>query len=374
MRKKRIKFSFKKNKPKYIWLPAAAVALVFAIVFMFLLAAQQRVPAQGNTRNGLGRLSVDYELAYKPDSLYSQTKPGDKEARLLVYIDHIIWKISYQLVGFNDLPAEYEYSVDAHLVAHASTTNKYIDPDFIVWQKDYELVKSTKITSDGSTDGLTQQVDMDINEYAKFAKSIYDKTQVQTTNELNLVFKVKATTQGPVEDTVDNSSVQLVIPMIENLLIISGNPTTENNLQMMVAPPLPVPNYFLWLIVCGVAALLMLALAALLAMKGNQPDNQSRFAALTAKIFKQYGERLVRLENPLPYQQLATISIDGIKEMIKIADEISQPVFYFTVDTVEEKKIEFYVFDSGRIYYMVLFGVMGKRRNIESICKTPGTV
>jgi hypothetical protein len=154
----------------------------------------------------------------------------------------------------------------------------------------------------------------------------------------------------------------LVIPMIENLLVISGNPTTENIIKVKVATPPPALTYIPWILACGVATLLMLVLAAILAMRGNQPDSQSRFTALTAKIFKQYGERLVRLENPLPCQQLATISIDGIKEMIKIADEISQPVFYYKVDAVEEKKLEFYVFDSGRIYYMVLFGVMGKTK------------
>ena len=49
-------------------------------------------------------------------------------------------------------------------------------------------------------------------------------------------------------------------------------------------------------------------------------------------------------------------SIDKIEDMVKIADEIGQTVFYYKADDEAERKIEFYVFDEGRIYYMVLFG------------------
>ena len=353
---------FHKKNSKWLWVAAAAAALLLIVTFLFLLVAQRSAPIDNNTRLGLGRLSADYELAYKPNSLYDQPKPAAKEARLLAYIDHVKFKLFYQLQGFEGLPAEYEYSVDAQLIARSSESSKYIDPDYTVWQKNYTLVNPTKVTSDGTTNNLEQLVDVNINQYADFAKSIYEKTQVRTTNELKLLFRVKAMVHGPMGDTVDNSTVELIVPMIDNLLIITGTPTAENKLKMIVASPKPAANYTPWLLVCGALALLMLALTAVLLLGGKQPNIQSRFAKTTAKVFKQYGERLVRLENPLPYQQLATISIDGIEEMVKIADEISQPVFYFKADSVEEKKIEFYVFDTSRIYYMVIFGDMGKPR------------
>lgn len=352
----------KKTRWKKLWPATAAAALVMVIACLILLAAQLRVPTDTNTRIGTGRLTADYELAYKPDSLYNQPKPGDKEARLLAYIDHVTWKLSYQLTGFEGLPADFEYSVDAQIIAQATETNKYIDPDFTVWQKDYQLVPPTEIVSDGSSDSLSKQVDMNIQQYFDFAKSVLDKTQVPTSNQLKVIFHVKATVHGPLEDTVDNSAVELDVPMMDNLLVVSGTPTTVNKIEMETVPPVAAPNYTLWLVICGTLALLMMTLTVLLATQGREPDISGRFAKATEKIFKQYGERMVRLENPLPYQQLATIAIDGVAEIIKIADEINQPVFYYRVDTVEEKKIEFYVFDSGRIYYMVIFGDMDKAK------------
>ncbi len=62
------------------------------------------------------------------------------------------------------------------------------------------------------------------------------------------------------------------------------------------------------------------------------------------------------LNEALFYQSSVMISIDKIEDMVKIADEIGQTVFYYKVDDEAERKIEFYVFDEGRIYYMVLFG------------------
>jgi hypothetical protein len=58
----------------------------------------------------------------------------------------------------------------------------------------------------------------------------------------------------------------------------------------------------------------------------------------------------------LSYQISESITISSIEDMVKIADEIGQPIFYYKVDNATERKIEFFVFDNMRTYYMVIFG------------------
>lgn len=364
MLKAKPRIPLKKRKSKRLWIMSAAASLILVAVCLFLMISHGSAPTDSGTLTGLGRLATDYELAYKPNSLYDQPKPGEKEARLLAYIDHATWKFNYALEGFQGMPTDFEYSADAQLIARASESSKYIDPDFIVWQKQYQLVAPGKFSSDGRENTLSQQVDVDINQYANFTRSVYEQTQVRTTNELKLTFRVKAIVHGPVEDVVDNSVVEMTVPMIDSLWIVTGTPTAENKLRMVVAPLKPVVDYTPWILLSGALAVLSLVLTSVLLLGSREKDVQNQFAKETTKIFKQYGERLVRLENPLPYQLLAMIPIDGIAEIIKIADEISQPVFYNKADSMEEKKIEFYVFDSGRIYYMVIFGDMGREESL----------
>ena len=51
-----------------------------------------------------------------------------------------------------------------------------------------------------------------------------------------------------------------------------------------------------------------------------------------------------------------TINVNSFEDMVKIADEVGQPVFYYKVDDGIERRIEFFVFDNTRIYYLVIFG------------------
>lgn len=87
-------------------------------------------------------------------------------------------------------------------------------------------------------------------------------------------------------------------------------------------------------------------------------DMSDAFKNKKEKIFKEYGNRLAGLTDTLAYQSSVMISIDKIEDIIKIADEIGQTVFYYEVDEQDERKIEFYVFDEGRVYYLVIFGAL----------------
>lgn len=341
---------------------SASLSVVFIGAFITLFVLQANTPPDTSVITGEGVLTVSYVMTYLQNELYKEPAPADKEARLLAYVDKLKLKLDYSLAGFEGMPADYNVSIAAHVIASASESSKYIDPDFIVWQKDYELLKPTKISSDGTVSSFAQVADLDIHQYFEFANSIYEQTQVNTINELKLIFRVNATVHGPYEDVADNSVVELVIPMMDNLLVITGSPKAEAPLRMATAAPQPPPPYLPWMVACGALSVLALA-ATILLRKGKQQDQETIFAKTVAKMFKQYGERLVRLEKPLHYQPLATIPIDGIVEMVKIADEVSQPIFYYRADTQDEKKIEFYAFDSGRIYYYVIFGNTGEEGN-----------
>ncbi len=352
----------KTTTPKLITTARRRIAL--AVVGVLLLAGgavlmvlEFRQPVDTGLRHGSTRLLVDYNLEYKPNDLYTQPKPGAKEARLLTYVKSVQFNLQYAMQGLQDLPCDYVVSAQAQLVAYASDTSKYIDPDFVIWQKDEELLAPENVAG---TSSFERKINLDVNKFIDYAKSVYSKTQAGTTNELKVLFHVNATVQGPLGPVNDTTTVEYMIPMLDNVLVVQGTPTVENKVELRIAPPPDRNNYVPFALACFVLALGCGVWFTLLTLPRHKPDAESVYKKSVDRIFQQHGERLVRLENPLPYQQLATIPIDGIAEMVKIADEISQPVFYYRVDAAAERKIEFYVFDTGRIYYMVMFGDMGR--------------
>ncbi len=339
---------------KMAWIIAAAISTAMIAAMVTLLVLQAQTPPDTSVRAGMGTLSTSYELSYLPNTLYQKPTPSDKEARLLAYVDKLHLKLDYSLVGFEGMPADHTVSISARMIARASESSKYIDPDFIVWQKDYELLKPTEATSDGSTNSLSEQADLDIHKCIEFASGIYDTTQESTINEIKLIFSVTTLIHGPVEDVTDNSTVELIIPMLDNLLVVTGTPKAEHPLQMRVAAPKPYTPWLLLIIVSGGLALASAITAWMLRRGKHLPDPETMYVGTLTKTFKQYGERLVRLDKPLCHDNLTIMPINGIGEMVKIADEVSQPVFYFKAEPSDEKKIEFYVFDAGRVYYHMI--------------------
>lgn len=348
-----------------LWLVLAAAAVLLAAGGITLLVLQRGVPADTGTLHGSSNLQVNYSLDYLPNDLYTQAQPGDKEARLLIYVKDIRFDLKYALLGLQGLPVQSVVSAQTQLVANATETNKYMDPGFIVWEKDETLLPDEKITLDRSG-GFERTLTVDVSKYFSYAKDVYTKSQVQTTNELRLTFRVSTMVQGSQGPVSDTTTVTYTIPMLDNLLVVKGTPTVTNPVQLSSVPTARRVSLLPFALLCFALALGCGIAAVLRRLSLPKLDNENLFKKNVDKIFQQHGERLVRLENPLSYQQPATIPIDGIGEMVKIADEISQPVFYYRVDTAAEKKVEFYVFDSGRIYYMVMFGDMGKEPGISS--------
>ena len=320
----------------------------------------------GNMANGQSRLSVDYMINYKPNDLYTQSPLGEKEARLLVFVDSIQFSLDYRLLGLDQYPAASEVSVQSKMIATANETNKYIDPDYVIWEKDDSIAPAELITAVGNT-GIQRKYTVDITKYLQFSNDVALQSELSTINELQLIFRVRSTVQGPIGPVDDTATVLYTIPLLDKLMVIKGSPNAVNAVQIptkLVAKGIELLPYAFVCFLIAIGCVCLLVRPLLLAYR---QESKISYKRTVDKIFQQHGERLVRLENPLSYQQLVTIPIDGIGEMVKIADEISQPIFYYRVDTTNERKVEFYVFDSGRIYYMVMFGDMGGQPGEDSL-------
>lgn len=106
----------------------------------------------------------------------------------------------------------------------------------------------------------------------------------------------------------------------------------------------------------GLSGFGLLAIILSLFLIQNKPE-KTAYTKSIEEIFNAYGDRLAKLEEALPNQFANVIHVNDFTDLIKISDEIRQPVFYFKIDEIDEQKIEFYVFDESRIYYLVKYDI-----------------
>lgn len=293
--------------------------------------------------------SIDYKVYLKPDIMYDQKYLEKGRYYVFKYIDYVDMDLKYDYTSSASAGLKTEYSVTAYLQGLHGDDNE------VLWSKKYDLVPNKIEQKDNSGITIEFEVPVTLNNYANIKESLYLDSKVNAPVILNVVFNIHtiATTKyGTIEDSI---SPNLIIPIGSSVFKMEGKPesTGENKIIEKVKSRIPLDKGKL-IFLFGVSfALLLIVIIVALAQEAAPPD---AFDKSIANIFKEHSERLAGMEHTISYQFSDVINVSSIEDMIKIADEVGQPVFYYKVDGSMERKIEFFVFDNSRTYYMVIFG------------------
>jgi hypothetical protein len=296
------------------------------------------------------RGNVDYKVFLRPNVMYEQEYLGKDRYYVLNYIDHVNIKFNYFFKGSKPADLEIDYIVKAYLQGLHGRENE------VLWSKDFVLVPQKVVRCADSEKAIEVAVPVFLSEYMALKEMIFQDSQVNTPVVLKVVFDLNAlatTEKGAREDLMSSN---IVIPIGENVFPIEYAPATvgEGSLSELFRVLRPVDTREVAIsFALSFLFLAITVLAAIFIQAARPPD---AFDKSVAAIFKEYGERLASLEQAIPNEHSDLININSIGDMVKIADEVGQPVFYYKVNTQMERKIEFYVFDNSRTYYMVIFG------------------
>jgi len=215
----------------------------------------------------------------------------------------------------------------------------------------------TKIINGGERIWFREKQSYDLNEYKVFLLDVYNNIEINASNKLKAVWNITGTITKDGESLPIEKTMHLLIPIdyeVMQLEKIGFEPTSESlTTTNLVVLPKDYTYYYYYLSFAIVAliVLVMILIFAKVPKKSNYQMNCER-------IFKIYGERLARLYVPMTNDFANLVYVSGVEDLMKISDEIRQPVFYYKIDEMEEKKIEYYVFDETRIYYFVMFEEM----------------
>lgn len=148
--------------------------------------------------------------------------------------------------------------------------------------------------------------------------------------------------------------VPMTLDVYKTEAISTGKDTDALMKTVMVPNQYEVASQIPYYILSGFG--LLAAILSFVLIK-NKPE-KSDYSKSIDEIFNAYGDRLAKLEEALPNQFANVIHVNDFTDLVKISDEIRQPVFYYKIDETDEQKIEFYVFDETRIYYLVKYEVL----------------
>jgi hypothetical protein len=332
----------------------AVLCLILALLFSGMAYYELKVPKYEEQEKVYytyqSSCNISYRVFLKPNLMFDRTFLGEGRNYVYKYIDYVDVRFVYQFEGSDHANLKTNYKITGYLEGLHGKENE------VLWSKEYALSPLKTEEETNKNKRIDIKVPLTLDHYQNIKETIFTESEINSPVVLRVVFDVHTlaeTAKGTLEDSL---SPYIIIPVGERVFKIEGEPKASGKDTQIEKIRIIKPVNTRMVAVLFSLSFVFLALAVLTIDFIRATPPLDDFERAIARIFKEYGERLAGIEHAVPYQRANIISINSIEDMIKIADEVDQPVFYYKVDSPTERKIEFFVFDQNRIYYMVMFG------------------
>ncbi len=323
--------------------------MMLIILFVTLIIIRIVNPREVKTERIIYDYSLDANLDYKVYLKENEIFDANYLEMGGMYLTQLtdFLEITYDFRFLSQDTANLSYSYEIY--PYIESVSGAGDNRDILWIKDYPDIASSKKTTDETRVNQSYSYIVRLDDYLAFVKEIQDLYQVSSedTLVLNLQGKIYIT----VEDNVisKNFEQKIYIPLTQKLYkITSGEDVSieDNLIEFDISF-----NRINLVAIVGLVLSFTILLLSIKFITLKEPKLEREI--VLDKIYKEHASRLVKLIN-LTNDQIQPILIEKFKDLLIIADEIVQPIFYYEMDTNNVKVVDFMIFDSKRCYKFTL--------------------
>jgi len=302
--------------------------------------------------NGTGSSTMSYTVHLKENPVTDKQEMEQGKYYLKPFVDYIDISCDFVLDADHEASFVLNDKIDVMLVSQVGTDEE----TKVIWEKVTSGAPLQESKNTGSSITSNRTIRLRFEGYDALVNTLIDEYDLVTDYVIKVVYDGTVLIDYNGNTQEEKFSSYITIPFTNPIIEVGGIPdgtrdvSINQDVQHSTAPDMSL------LVLYGAGILVCIILILIIRFKTKALAREDAYSQKVADIFKEHGNRLAGLSEALFYQSSVMISIDKIEDMVKIADEIGQTVFYYQVDDEAERKIEFYVFDEGRIYYMVLFG------------------
>jgi len=240
--------------------------------------------------------------------------------------------------------------LDVKLSNFILTEGLYGEEDEVLYSK----VDPLKVYDMTGGDVLSIDRYLEIGQYKLMIDTIYEEAEINVKTSFKIVWQLTGTVTKDDKKMPINQEMSLLIPVDQTIFRMSKIGFEPFEDALTASKEVSVITTDMMFYVYSFLSIMMLLVCGLIFKYFKTDRVLSKYDLEHRRIDKAYGERLARLYEPMTNSYSNLIRVSSVEDLIKISDEIRQPVFYFQVDKEDEKKIEYFVFDETRIYYFVM--------------------
>ncbi len=342
----------KKQLPKKIWIAAAALLVVLLVGSGVGLAWSRAVPAeQVETYTAYAytkQSEADYRVHLFPSDTFEEVQEPGK-AYLSKLTDYIAADFYFNFQGEQEgAQLSGVYSAAAYLTATTGGEEKRV-----VWERVFKLLPAQAVRIENDRIVIEESVQIPFAEYRRFAEQIREQTGYSP-GELNLLveFEILLEIQAAsVEEMVEKRfDPHLLIPMGGSTFVVGGDLVSKNADGITQERVVPVPGVEQARVVFTLSTFFFAGALAALFFLTSPLDTVTPGRKKTLRLLKKHGDRIATLAGQAPEGVEQAITVNSFDDLLKVADELQKPVFYYPPGAGSGHENLFLVWDEGIIY------------------------
>ena len=290
--------------------------------------------------------TMEYTVRLNDTLVFNRAKDADiAKYYIMPFTDYVSIDCSYNLSSQTEALISSESYVAAFLVS-------YIDDgsdEVILWKKEYPLADNEAIEATGTNLSSEKNVKIEFTEYSELIDQIYETYNFKTNYYIMVVYTTEFVTEYSGITKTKIMQPYIRIDIEDFLFSISQNSVSDTKIE--IYQEITVADEVSWnAVIVGSAVFILLAILAIILpsriVSNVQLSNNSKEIK---KINVKYGDRIVNIAGKPDISQ-KTAKVNSVEDLIKISDEISQPVFCAAIDN----EVYYYVVNSDIMYYIMM--------------------
>lgn len=289
--------------------------------------------------------NISYNVFLKPNILYNDNSMGEGSVYLTEFVDYINAIFNYEFKGEKEADIKGSYDITAVAEGYIGERETYKT----IWKKEFKLLPKTNFELKDKNLVIKKEIPIKYEEYNNFAKQVIQDSkfglQVKLLVSMNVNLKAD-TGKGIIEEKM---SPTMIIPLNTNFFEVTGELSKDKPGVIEGTKKIKLPVNKKKVIVYSSLLTVLTAALLFLIFFTSALTAKDPFIKSLNKIFKNYGDRLVALNDDAAILNENISNVKSMEDLVKVSDEIGRPIVYKHSYSLKDIN-EFYVFDSNQAY------------------------
>ncbi len=343
MKKRKLKKNIRHTLTALLVLFLVGLGGGLAWSFSESIEQEEEYTAYSYTQNA----EVDYRVQMKSGEFFEEELKEPGKAYLSELTESIMADLHYHFEGEEKAKISGTYAANATLEALTSGEEQRE-----VWQKDFTLVDSREFSYAEKSFTLQEEIEIPFAEYRDIAEKIKDHTNYNPGKlNLNVEFDVEIEVETDSGSETKELNPSMIINMRGSTFVVEGNLAENNSSGVTATRIVKATDLKQARIGFAVsAALVGIVLVGFMTLTYPVKERVSPQERKVARLLQKHQERIVTLSSKPGVYMEQNVAVDTFEDLLKVADELQKPIFYYQVRGELETKHIFLVFEKNSSY------------------------